>query len=151
MLFIAADHGGYQQKKYLIRYLKNQLKLKAVDLGAKSYEPTDDYPDFAVALARKVVKNPPAGGTNKGILLCRNGIGVCITANKIKGIRAALGFNIEATEWARRDDHVNVLCLPAEYLSNEHAAAVVKKFLETPEDTDARFTRRLKKIEKLEK
>jgi ribose 5-phosphate isomerase B len=147
MLYIAADHGGYQQKKYLIRYLKNQLKLKAVDLGAKSYEATDDYPDFAVALGRKVVKNK----TNKGILLCRNGIGVCITVNKIKGIRAALGFNIEATEWARRDDHVNVLCLPAEYLSNEHAAAVVKKFLETPEDADVRFTRRLKKIEKIER
>ena len=147
MLYIASDHGGYQLKKYLIRYLKNQLKLKAVDLGAKKYDGADDYPDFALALGKKVVKNK----TNKGILLCRNGIGVCIAANKIKGIRAALGFNIEATEWARRDDHVNVLCLPAEYLSNEHAAAIVKKFLETPEDTHERFTRRLKKIEKIER
>ncbi|MSU75244.1 MAG: RpiB/LacA/LacB family sugar-phosphate isomerase [Candidatus Magasanikbacteria bacterium] len=147
MLYIAADHGGYQLKKYLIRYLKTQLKVTAKDLGAKSHDPKDDYPDFAVDLARQVVKNK----TNQGILLCRNGIGVCITANKIKGIRAALGFNIEATEWARRDDHVNILCLPAEYLSNEHAAAIVKKFLETPDDMDERFTRRLKKIAAVEK
>lgn len=147
MLYIAADHGGFQLKKYLIRYLKNQLKIKAVDLGAKTYDPQDDFPDFTIPLARAVVKK----SGNLGVLICRNGQGVCIAANKIKGARAILGFSIENTEWARRDDHANILCLGAEYLSSEHAAAIVKKFLETKEDLDARFVRRLKKIAALEK
>lgn len=147
MLYIASDHGGYQLKKYLIRYLKNQLKIKAVDLGARAYDPTDDFPDFAIPLARQVIK----GKNNQGILICRNGQGVCIAANKVKGARAAFGFSIECTEWARRDDHANILCLPAEYISEEHAAAIVKKFLETEYDNDERFVRRLKKIAKIEK
>lgn len=147
MLYIASDHGGYQLKKYLIRYLKNQLKLKTVDLGAPAYDPADDFVDYAVPLAKKIV----SAKNNVGILLCRNGQGVCIAANKIKGVRAAVGFNIENAEWARRDDHTNILCLPAEYISEEHAAAIVKKFLETDFDTDARFIRRLKKIKALEK
>ena len=147
MLYIASDHGGYQLKKYLIRYLKNQLKVGFKDLGAFSHNPKDDFPDYAVPLARAVVKNK----ANRGILLCRNGQGVCMAANKIKGARAAFGFSIECTEWARRDDHANILCLPAEYMSPEHAAAIVKTFLETPEDNDPRFLRRIKKISALEK
>ena len=146
MLYIAADHGGFQLKKYLLRYLEKQLKIKATDLGALKHNPTDDFPDYAIPLAKAVVKNK----TNLGIVICRNGVGVCIAANKVKGARAVLGFNIEATEWARRDDHVNILCLPAEYLSNDHAAAIVKKFLETPVDVDERFLRRLKKIAAIE-
>jgi len=147
MLYIAADHGGFEQKKYLLNYIQQKLKSKIEDLGPFKIETTDDYPDFAFKLAKKVVKNKK----NKGILLCRNGEGMCIAANKIKGARAMLGFNIEATEWARKDDHVNILCLPAEYLSNEHAADIVKKFLETEEDNDERFLRRLKKIEEIER
>lgn len=147
MIYIGSDHGGYQLKKYLTRYIKIQLKKKVVDVGAKKYVPTDDLQDFAVPLAKKVAKNK----NDRGILICKGGQGMVITANKIKGIRALMGFSIENTEWTVKDDHANVLCLGAEYLSTEHAAAIVKRFLETEFDTDERFLRRLKKIAQLEK
>ncbi|MDO8626171.1 MAG: RpiB/LacA/LacB family sugar-phosphate isomerase [Candidatus Magasanikbacteria bacterium] len=154
MLYIASDHGGYQLKKYLLRYFKNQLKIKAVDLGPKKYVATDDLQDFAALLAKKVVKNKnPARreGGNRGILICRGGQGMAMTANKIAGIRAMMGFSIENVKWTVRDDHANVLCLAAEYCSSEHAAQMVKTFLNEKYDNDPRFLRRLKKIESLEK
>lgn len=146
MIYIAADHGGFELKKQLLSYLQKELKLEVEDLGAFEINSTDDYPDFAIKLAQEVVKNK-----SLGILICRNGVGMCIAANKIKGARALLGFNIEATEWARKDDHVNILCLPGEYISEEYAMSIVKKFLETQPDQDERFVRRLKKIEEIEK
>lgn len=147
MLYIAADHAGYQLKKYLLRYLKNVLKKKAVDLGAASYDKEDDFPDFAIALAKKVAKDKKA----LGILVCGSGQGVCITANKVKGIRAMLGYSIESAELGRRHDNANVLCLAGRVLSEEHAAAIMKRFLETEFDGQARRLRRLKKITALEK
>lgn len=146
MLYIAADHGGYQLKKYLIRYLKNQLNIKAVDLGPKKFDPADDLQDFAIPLSKKVAKN----NINRGILICRGGQGMIMTANKIKGIRAMMGFSIENVKWTVRDDHANVLCLAAEYCSPEHAAAMVKTFLTEKFDNDPRFLRRIKKISDLE-
>ena len=146
MLYIATDHGGFQLKKYLIRYLDKQLKMKAVDLGPKKYDKEDDYPDFAIPLAKKVAK----GKNNVGILICRMGNGTCITANKIKGIRAIIGYSIEAAEFGRRDNNANVLCLGGDVLSNEHAVAIVKKFLESNFD-GGRHARRMDKIMAIEK
>ena len=146
MLYIATDHGGFQLKKYLIRYLKTQLKTKAVDLGPKKYDKEDDYPDYAIPLARKVAQ----GKNNKGILICRMGNGTCIAANKVKGIRAAVAFNIDAAEYARRDNNANIICLSGDVVSNEHAAAIVKKFLESGFD-GGRHARRMDKIAAIEK
>ncbi len=146
MLYIATDHGGYQLKKYLIRYLKNQLKIKAVDLGPKKYDKDDDYPDYIIPLAKKVAQ----GKSNRGIVICRMGNGTNIAANKVKGIRAIIGYSIEAAEYGRRDNNANVLCLGGDVLSNEHAAAIVKKFLESNFD-GGRHERRMNKIAKLEK
>lgn len=146
MIFIGSDHGGFQLKKYLKSYLKSVLRVAYKDVGPAKFVATDDLQDYAVKVARQVVKNK----NNRGILICKGGQGMVMTANKIKGVRAMMGFSIENTEWTRRDDHANVLCLGAEYVTRDHAAAIVKKFLETPEDTDARFLRRLKKISALE-
>lgn len=146
MLYIATDHGGFQLKKYLIRYLKNQLHIRAVDLGPKKYDKDDDYPDYAIPLAKKVAK----GKNNMGILICRMGNGTSIAANKIKGIRGAIGYSIEAAEFARRDNNANVISLGGDVVSNEHAAAIIKKFLETGFD-GGRHERRMKKITAIEK
>jgi len=148
MIYIGADHRGFKLKTYLKRYLKNQLKLKYEDVGALKYDPTDDAPDFALKLSRKVSKKPTV---DKGILICWTGHAMCITANKIKKIRAVEGYNIESAEFGRLHNNANVLCLASKFLSEDHAVAIVKKFLETNFDGDSRLVRRDKKITKLEK
>ncbi len=147
MLYIASDHAGFQLKKYLIRYLKNQLKKKVVDLGPKKYNDQDDFPDFAIPLSKKVVANKD----NLGILLCGAAHGVCIAANKVKGARASIGYSIEGAERGRKEDHLNILCLAGRFLSDDHAAAIVKIFLESKPDMTEKRTRRLKKIAAIEK
>lgn len=146
MLYIGADHRGFHLKKYLLRYLKNQLKIKPADVGAAIYDAEDDFPDFAIALAKKVAKSKAA----LGILICGTGHGVCIAANKVKGVRAAAGYSIEAAERARKEDNVNVLCLAGRFLSEEHAAAIVKIFLANKFDPEEKRVRRLKKIAAVE-
>lgn len=147
MIYLSSDHAGFQLKKFLLTQLEKALKLPTDDLGPFEYNKDDDYPDYAIALAKKVVKNK----INKGILICGSGQGMCITANKIKGIRAILGYNIEGTELGRRDNDANVLCLPGKIISHEHALAIMKSFLNTEFDGLPRRIRRLKKIAAIEK
>ena len=147
MLYIGADHRGFKLKKYIIRYLNKQLGIKVEDLGAYEYNPEDDAPDFAKKVALKVAKQKNA----KGVLLCWTGHAMCITANKIKGVYAILGQSVESAEMGRRHNNANILCLPTKFLTNEHATAIVKKFLETEFDGEKRLMRRNNKIKKLEK
>ena len=107
----------------------------------------DDFVDFAVLLAKKVAAEPGAFG----VLICGSGHGMCIVANKVKGIRAIVGYSISGAELGRRHNNANVLCLAGRILSEEHAAAIVKKFLETELRTDSnRYARRLEKIKEIE-
>jgi ribose 5-phosphate isomerase B len=147
MLYIASDHGGYKLKKRLIRYLKNELNKPITDMGPSNFVETDDYPDYATPLAKKVAENKD----NLGILICGTGNGVCVTANKINGIRAILGYNIEAAALGKEHNNANILCLAGRVLTEDHAMAIVKKFLETSFTNDPRHARRLKKIAELEK
>ncbi len=142
MLYIASDHRGYQLKKYLARYLDKQLHLSVEDMGPTEYVATDDLQDFAIPLAKNVLKNPE----NRGILICGSGQGMCMTANRFNGIHAIMGYSIEAAEMGRRHGNGNIICLAADVLSEEHAAAIVKKFLETEFDNDERLLRRLHKM-----
>lgn len=147
MLYIASDHAGFQLKKYLLRYFKNQLKTNALDMGPKKYVEKDDFPDYAVPLAKKVAQNK----TNRGIMICGTGLGSCIAINKVPGAYGIAGFSIEAAEMGRRHNNANIICLAGRILSQDHAAAIVKKFLETDFENDSRLVRRNKKIEKLER
>lgn len=147
MLYIASDHGGHALKKRLVRFVKNELKKAIRDLGPRAYDERDDYPDYAIPLARRVAKEKTAAG----ILICRNGIGVCIAANKIAGVRAGLGYSIAGAESMKRDDDTNVLCLPADYLSADHAMAILKRWLATDFTGAERHVRRLSKVAALEK
>jgi len=147
MFYIASDHAGFQLKKHLLIYVKTQLRKSITDLGPKKFDKEDDFPDFAFPLAKKVALKDK----DFGILVCGTGHGVCIAANKIKGVRAILGYSIEAAEMGRKHNNANILCLAGKVLSNEHADAIVKKFLSTKFDTAERLIRRNKKISALEK
>jgi len=147
MLYIASDHAGFQLKKTLVTYINTQLGLEIDDLGPIEFDQNDDFPDYAEPVARTVASDPK----NLGILICGTGEGMCIAANKIKGIRAIIGYNITAAEMGRKHNNANILCLAARVITEDHARAVVKKFLETNFDGDERLVRRNKKIEELEK
>ncbi len=146
MLYIASDHAGFQLKKELLKYLKTDLNKEIEDVGPEVFNETDDFPDYAIPLAKKVA----ADKDSFGILICGTGQGMCIVANKVKGAYAIIGYNILATELGRKHNNANILCLPGNPPSLDFTKAIVKKFLETKFDGDERFLRRNKKIEELE-
>jgi ribose 5-phosphate isomerase B len=146
MLYISSDHGGFELKTDVDRFLKSK-KIKFEDLGPSVYSPEDDYPKAAAALAAKVSSNPKE---NKGILICRSGHGVSIVANKFKGVRAALCWNEQVAKASRNDDDANVICLPSDYLSPETATRTLKIWLDTPFSTDPKYARRIEEIKIIE-
>ncbi|HBU07307.1 MAG TPA: ribose-5-phosphate isomerase [Candidatus Magasanikbacteria bacterium] len=146
-LYIASDHAGYQLKKRLVRYFENELNIKFEDLGPNEYNEEDDFPDFIMPAAKKAVENK-----GEAILICGSGIGACISANKVPGMYAALGYNIEAAETSRKHNNVNGLCLAGRVLSEDHAMAIVKKWLENKgEFIGGKYQRRIKKIDEFGK
>jgi ribose 5-phosphate isomerase B len=122
-LALGSDHAGYQYKEKIKAHL-SQKGLKFHDFGTYS-EDSADYPDFAHPVA-SAVEN---GENSLGILICGSGNGVCMTANKHAGIRAALCWNEELATLARTHNNANVLCLPARFVSVETALAIVDAFL----------------------
>lgn len=145
-LYIASDHGGYHLKKRIVRFLENELNKKITDMGPTEYDETDDYPDVVPALAKKILEQ-----NGRGILICTGGIGMCITANKIHGIRAGLGYNSSVAETMMNHNNTNVLCLAAKGVSEDLALVIVKKWLDSEFSNEERHQRRLAKIKKLEK
>lgn len=145
-IYISSDHAGYRLKKRLIRFIKNELKMTIIDLGPSAYNENDDYPDFAILLAKKILKNKA-----QGILICGTGIGMSISANKIKGVSAALATNIKMAKASREHNNSNCLCLGGKIITEDHAMAITKTWLETKYKKEIRHERRLKKITKLEK
>jgi len=146
MVYLGADHRGFNLKEKIKKYLQN-LDYKIVDLGNKIFNSKDDYPDFGKKVAGKVSKN---SAKDKGILFCGSGSGMAIAANKVKEIRAVLGFNEKAAKMSREHNDANVLCLPADFLSLSKAKKIVKIWLETPFSKEKRHIRRLKKIKRIE-
>lgn len=138
---IASDHGGFALKQFLIRHFSS---VNFVDVGTHSEE-SCDYPDYALLLCEKI----RSGELERGIVICGTGIGVSITANKIKGIRAALCLNEYMAEMARRHNNANVLALGARVLGDELAARITEVWLNAPFDS-GRHQRRIDKIISLE-
>ena len=143
-VIIGADHRGYKLKDKIIEMLR-ESGYTVTDIGAKKYDPDDDYIDFAVKVAEEVSLQ-----NIKGIIICRSGIGVSIAANKVDGIRAGLCTTLKQTRLARTDDDINILCLSAELVSEEKNFKIVKKFLETVFSSDERYINRIIKIKKYE-
>ena len=136
---ISSDHAGVQYKTALIEYVKG-LGHSIEDLGPYS-EDSVDYPDFAHALAEKVLSKQ----AELGIVLCGTGNGVAMAANKHQGIRAGLCWNKEIASLIRQHNDANILSLPARFVSVEEAKEIVKAYLETPFE-GGRHQKRVDKI-----
>ncbi len=145
-IYLAADHAGYELKEKLKKVLAD-LNYDTEDFGPLELTPEDDYPDY-VAPAMQALQNDHK---SKAIVMCKNGVGVSMMANKYKGIRAGLSFSKKHATTARTDDDINVLALPANYIKFEDAVETVAAFLNTPFSNNTRHTRRLNKIQKIEK
>lgn len=137
-IFIGADHRGFDLKNKLVEYLQEK-NIRVEDLGSYELDPQDDYPDFGFKVAQAVMQNP---SEFLGILICGGG-GIEIAANRIKGVRCALGFDKEQVKHVRENDHVNVLALPADYLTFEKAIDFVSTFLEAKPKSDEKYLRRV--------
>lgn len=146
MIYIGSDHRGYNLKETLKNYLK-ELNYELEDMGAFELNPEDDYPDFALAVAKKVSEDTE---NNRGILICGSGVGVDIIANKIKRVHSALCFDAKQAQMSRNDDNTNVLSLAADFISEEKAKEIVKVWLETPFSYLERHVRRVEKIKAIE-
>lgn len=144
MIYIGSDHAGFDLKNELTQYVKNDLKLEIEDLGCYSKESVD-YPDFAIQVCKKVNEN---NGT--GILICNTGIGISITANKIKGIRCALCAEEYSAAMAIKHNNANILALGGNVTGKELAKSILKTFLNAKFE-GGRHQRRIEKITSLEK
>lgn len=146
MIFIGADHRGFELKQRLYKRLVDE-GYKVTDLGNDHLDPSDDYVDFAHKVADAVANDLEV---NRGILLCGSGAGVDIVANKVPGVRSALVFDITRAKQSREHDDANVISLPADTLDEEDTWEIVKVFLETPFSGEERHIRRLNKLEEVE-
>jgi ribose 5-phosphate isomerase B len=143
-LAIGCDHGGYPLKERLVPYLR-RLGWKVRDMGTHSEE-SMDYPETAAAVARAVAR----GRVRRGVLICKSGIGNSIAANKVRGARAALCYNLKAAELSRRHNDANILVLGALFVPPARARRICAAWLKTDFE-GGRHRRRLKKIERIEK
>lgn len=145
-IFLGTDHAGFELKEEIKKYLlKHGFEVE--DIGAHSFDPKDDYPDFILPVAKKVAENP----SNKGIIFGASGQGEAIVANKIKGIRAVLyyGSNMEIVKLSRTHNDSNILSLGAKFLTKEEAINTVKIWLNTDFSNEERHLRRINKINKI--
>lgn len=143
MIAIGCDHGGYELKEEIKKYLE-EIGIKYKDFGTNSAERTD-YPIYAKAVAESILKNE----CDKGILLCKSGCGMTIVANKFKGIRAGLVINEEEARFAKADDNINVVIIPGKNTSKEEAIKIIRMWLAT-EFKNGRYQERIEMIEKIE-
>ena len=144
-LGIAADHGGFRLKQELVKLLE-ALGHQVKDYGAYELVLEDDYPDFVVPLARAVAGEE----VMKGIAICGSGVGACIAANKVKGVRAALIADSFSAHQGVEDDDMNVICLGARVIGDSLARELIHDFLSASFKGQERFQRRLDKVKAIE-
>ncbi len=141
MIYIANDHGGTDLKNEIVKYVTS-LGYEITNLGTDTSDAVD-YPDFAKAVAKKVLEDKES----LGILICGTGIGISIAANKFEGIRCALCSDVFSAHATKEHNNANILALGARVTGTGHALAIVKEFLETPFSNDQRHINRINKIE----
>lgn len=143
---VAADHGGFDLKGQLVERLKASGH-EVVDFGAYGLAPDDDYPDFIVPLVRAVAR----GEVSRGLAVCGSGVGACVAANKVAGVRAALITDAFSAHQGVEDDDMNVICLGGRVTGFALAWDLVQTFLNARFKDAERFRRRLNKVMQLEK
>jgi ribose 5-phosphate isomerase B len=145
-VFIGADHNGMEFKSELTKILQ-QGGHEVFDEGDQNIDPNDDYPQFASKVVMGLLAdNDPQ---SRGILICGSGQGMCMAANRYKGIRAALCWNDNEARAARNDDDSNVLCLASRYMSIDEAMSVMTVFMNTAFAGAPRFMRRIEELDQL--
>lgn len=142
---LGCDHGGFPLKASTADLLR-ALGHEVIDKGAMVDDPQDDYPDFAEAVARAVQK----GEAQRGILICGSGVGACVAANKLKGVRAAICHDTYSAAQGVEHDDMNVLCLGARIVGVALAAELVRAFAGATFSGEARHKRRLAKVNAIE-
>jgi ribose 5-phosphate isomerase B len=145
MLVLGADHGGYTLKEFLKRVLLKSGH-EVFDVGPAKLRSADDYPLIAAEVARRVRRT--TGG--RGILLCGSGVGMSVVANKFPGIRAVNAWDVKVAIRARKEEDANILVLPAHFVTQAGARAIVQVWLSTPFQRIARYRRRLGEIARIE-
>ena len=146
-IYISGDHAGFKLKGKIKKWLSKKHTVK--DFGPFEYNKLDDYPDYTFPLAEAVAKDKKS----LGIIIAGSGLGECIAANKVKGIRAALfhGKSNKIITTSKIHNNANVLCLGSRFLSEKEAKAAIILWLKTPFSKAVRHKRRLNKIAKYEK
>jgi ribose 5-phosphate isomerase B len=142
---IAADHGGFDVKEQLAKGLAVEGH-EVIDFGNTVLAPDDDYPDFAIPLARAVA----SGDVERGILLCGSGVGASVAANKVNGARAAVCHDDYSARQGVEDDDMNILCLGGRTTGIAVAWDCTRNFLSATFSGAARHRRRLEKVKQLE-
>lgn len=143
VVYVGADHRGYNLKNKIVLSLREKGWI-VTDLVKKT-DPDDDYPDISFELAEKVVREKALG-----ILICGSGAGVVMSANKVLGARAALAMNSKQARKIREDDDANILCLSADFVSDDDNLEIVTEYLEAIFMTEEKFIRRINKMKKYE-
>ncbi len=146
-VYIGADHAGFKLKEEMKKYLKKE-GYAVVDKGNTKLDPKDDYPDYGYKTAKAVSQSK---GDAKGILFCGSAQGICIVANKVKGIRAVAVVNERDAKATREHNDANVLCLSGWNMKPAKAKKIIKAWLNAEFTGEERHVRRIKKIEKIEK
>ena len=142
---VAADHGGFELKQYLIGMLR-EAGYDAIDFGDRQSQPDDDYPDFVAPLARAVAR----GEVRRGVAICGSGVGAAVAANKVPGVRACLIHETFSAHQGVEDDNLNVICLGGRVVGHALAWELVRTFLAARFSGAERHCRRLAKVAALE-
>lgn len=138
---IGGDHWGYQLKGPLREHLE-ALGHEVVDVGAHEHDPSDDYPDFAMAVAERVA----VGQADRGVVVCGSGVGACVAANKVLGVRASVCHDAYSAHQGVEHDDMNVLCLGSRIVGDEVARELVAVFVSAEFTGEERHRRRLDKV-----
>lgn len=144
-IHIATDHAGLELSQFLQSELA-KLGHDVFDHGPTSYDPLDDYPSFCINAGLAVVADQQAGVEALGIVLGGSGNGEQIAANKVKGIRAALAWNLSTAKLAREHNDANVIAVGARQHSQDEVLELIKAFVDEPFSHDERHVRRIGKI-----
>jgi len=141
MIILASDHAGFLLKEKLKKYFKKQ-NISFIDVGANEIIPDDDYPDYAKKATELVLSDEK----NKGVFICGTGIGMAISANKVKGIYASNITSVKFSRLAASHNHINVITLSGRFTSFNKAKKIISTFLNTKKE-EGRHKRRIEKIE----
>jgi len=142
---LGSDHAGYDLKQRAHGWLE-QRGAEVVDLGPDTLDPADDYPDYAQKVAEAVAR----GEADLGLMICSTGVGSCIAANKVAGVRAAPCSDTFCARMSRSHNNANVLCLGANVVGTGLAREIVDTWLNTPFSGQERHQRRVDKIARIE-